>query len=395
MAEKQKVLILGGGFGGIKVGLELSKNDSFDVTLISDQTNFRYYPQLYHAATGGSSLAATIPLSEIFSNKRVRVIHDRAEKLNRDNRTIITQAGKAYSFDVLIIALGVTTNYFGIKGLKEHAYGIKSLEEARRFRDHIHSLLADDKKPDINYVVIGGGPTGVELAGALPAYIRRIMKNHGIDGEVHIDLVEAASRLVPRMPVRYSHAIEKHLRRLGIQLYLGQTVQAETADKLMVSGHSIESHTVVWTAGVANHPFFPDNDFKLSDHGKVLVDEYLQAEPNIYVIGDNADTLYSGMAQTALFDGRFVAQNLARQADAQGAVAYVPKKPIYVTPVGSSWAAVLWNKFQFFGRAAWLLRSLADLIAYHDLEPWWPASRHWIAEATAEETCPICSKNRS
>lgn len=394
MQPKQKILILGGGFGGIKAALELCKDKHFDVTLLSDQTNFRYYPQLYHAATGGSSLAASIPLSEIFKGKMIKLIHDQAVKLNRTARTVSGQSGKAYNFDSLIIALGVTTNYFGIKGLKEYAYGIKSLEEAKRFREHLHSLLVDDKKPDINYVVIGGGPTGVELAGALPAYIDHIMKRHNIEGSTHIDLVEAAPTLVPRMPTRYSKAIEKRLQKLGVQLYLGQTVQAENADSLMVSGHSIDSHTVVWTAGVANHPFFTDNDFKLSEHKRAIVDEYLQSEPGIYVIGDNAETEFSGMAQTALYDGRFVARNLIWQARGLAMQAYRPHRPIYVTPVGSGWAAVQWGKLQISGWLGWLLRSAADLIAYHDLEPWWPASHHWLAETSTEESCPICSGKR-
>src|SRR5664279_3295728 len=104
-----------------------------------------------------------------------------------------------------------------------------------------------------------------------------------------------------RMPRSYSLALQKRLRRLGVKLYLNQTVQAETADALMISGHAIDSHTVVWTAGVINHPFLKANGFALNEHGKVVVDKQLQAEPGIYVIGDNADTPYSGMAQTALY----------------------------------------------------------------------------------------------
>src|SRR5207247_2393858 len=124
---------------------------------------------------------------------------------DRQNKSVAGHSGKKYSYDILIVALGVVTNFFGIKGLKEYAFGIKTLDESRRLREHLHELLLKEHRPDINYIVIGGGPTGVELAGALPGYMRRIMKQHGMDKQpLHIDLVEAENRLMPRMPRPYS-----------------------------------------------------------------------------------------------------------------------------------------------------------------------------------------------
>jgi NADH dehydrogenase len=395
MAEdnRQKVLVLGGGFGGIKAALELADNEAYDVSLLSDQANFRYYPTLYRAATGGRIAASSIPLSEIFEGKDVNIIQGSAQKINRDTKHVQTNADKKYAYDILVIALGVVTNFFGIKGLQEYAYGIKSVEEAHRLRDHLHQLLEDEHKPDLNYVVIGGGPTGIELAGALGPYLRHITKSHGIAHKaIHIDLVEAADRLMPRMPKPYSEAVKKRLRKLGVKFYLGQTVEAETADGLQVSGHPIASHTVVWTAGVTNHPFFKDNGFSLNDRGKVMVDDFLQAETNVYVIGDNADTPYSGMAQTALYDAKFLAKNLARHANGKPMKAYKAKTPIYVTPVGPHWAAVLWGQLHIYGWLGWALRSAADFVGYHDYEPWWKASKHWVAEEMDEEECPVCLK---
>src|SRR3990167_2056274 len=110
-SEKTKVLILGGGFGGVKTALELADNPHFSVALISDQTDFRYYPALYHAATGGSPLASSIPLSEIFTNKRVRIVKDIAKKLAREARKVECASGKSYHYDILVVALGVVTNY--------------------------------------------------------------------------------------------------------------------------------------------------------------------------------------------------------------------------------------------------------------------------------------------
>jgi NADH dehydrogenase len=388
---KQKVLILCAGFGGIKAALDLEGNDNFEVTLLSDQDNFRYYPTLYNIALGKSHLGASIPLTEIFDSKKVNVIKATAQTIDKAAKAVRDNAGNSYSYDQLVIALGVVTNFFGIAGLEQYAYGIKTLEQAQRLRDHLHKQLLDDKAPDVNYVIIGGGPTGVELAGALPGYIRHIMKKHGIkDRPFHVDLVEAAPRLVPRMPEAYSKAVAKHLQKLGVELFLGQAVQAETADSLVVSGHPIQSHTVVWTAGVTNHPFLKANNVPLTDKGKAVVDEHLQSEPGIYVIGDNANTEFSGMAQTALYDGRFVAQNLKLQVEGKPMQAYTAKRPVYVIPAGPGWSAVLWGKINLYARIGWMLREAADFKGYNDYEPWWKASKHWMALEESEETCPVC-----
>ena len=392
MAEqKQKILILGGGFGGVKAALLLASQPSFEVSLISDQTDFRFYPTLYRAATGGKRAASAIALTEIFGGKDVKLIHDSAEHLDRAARSVQGHSGHRYDFDILIIALGSVTNFFGIKGLDKYAYGIKTFEEAVRLKNHLHRQLVEERRPDLHYVVIGGGPTGVELAGALPGYIRHIMKRHGLAGPAfEVDLVEAAARVTPRMKPAYSRAIQRRLRRLGVKLRLAEMVKAETADDLMIGGRPLKSHSVVWTAGVTNHPFLKNNGFNLSEHGKAIVDAQLAAAPDIYIIGDNADTLYSGMAQTALFDAHFVVANLKRQAAGRGPEAYKAKRPIYVTPIGPQWAAVSWGKIQIYGRLGWLLRGAADFIAYHDLEPWQKASRHWVAEMGGEESCPVC-----
>ncbi len=393
--NKTNVLILGGGFGGIKTALELAGHEAFDVTLLSDQENFRYYPTLYRTATGGSEVASSIPLAEIFKGKGVHIVKETAQSIDRQARIVKTKSSKKYAYDVLIVALGVVTNFFGIKGLDKYAYGIKTVEEAHRLRDHLHKQLVDEGRPDINYVVIGGGPTGVELAGGLPGYINHIMKRHGLaPREIHVDLVEAEGRVLPRLPKAYSKAVQNHLRKLGVILYLGQTVQAETAEALMVSGHPIDSHTVVWTAGVTNHPFLKANNFALNEHGKVQVDDYLQAEPGIYIIGDNAQTKYSGMAQTALYDGLFLANNLKRLSVGKNPKPYVTKQPIYVTPAGPRWAAVLWGNTHIYGWLGWALRQAADFIGYHDYEPWWQASRHWLASAASQESCRICNPQK-
>ncbi|MDQ3064804.1 MAG: FAD-dependent oxidoreductase, partial [bacterium] len=241
--------------------------------------------------------------------------------------------------------------------------------------------------------VIGGGPTGVELAGALPQYIKNLRKMHGIRTrkKVHVDLVEAAPRLMPRMPKSVSRKLARRLRKLGVKIYFGRPVQSQSADTLLLDGKPIRSHTVIWTAGMANNPFFADNHFQLSPNGRVQVDQLLQAWPGVFVIGDNADTKYSGMAQTAMHDAMYVTNNLKRHVDGKRPYAYKPKLPIYVTPVGHNWAVVVWGKLHIYGLAGWMLRRAADWIGYLDIEPWWKATNRLAADLRQEENCLVCA----
>ncbi|MEK7059659.1 MAG: FAD-dependent oxidoreductase, partial [Patescibacteria group bacterium] len=198
--NKKRVLIVGAGFGGTKAALELADDSRFEITVLSDAVEFRYYPTLYHTATGGHRANSSIALAQIFEDKPIKLVQGRAKTLDRKAKTITSEEGQVYEFDSLIIGLGVVTNYFGIPGLADYSYSIKSQSEVARFKAHLHQQLIDERRPDMHYVIVGAGPTGIELAGALPGYLKHIMKNHGVKArKVHVDLIEAAPRLLPRM----------------------------------------------------------------------------------------------------------------------------------------------------------------------------------------------------
>lgn len=391
--DKLDVLVVGGGFGGIKTALELAGDERCRVTLLSDHSHFRYYPALYRAATGGKLAGSRIRLSNLVGDSPVKFVRATAKKLDQAKKQIITEDGQTFPYDKLVLALGSVTNYFGIKGLQEHSFGIKSAEEVVELKQHIHGQFIENACPDLNYVIVGGGPTGIELAGALPDYLKEVMRKHKVaDCKLNIKLVEAAPRLLPRSPQKISNAVQRRLQKLGIDVMLGSAVEGQAADRLMISGKPLLSHTVIWTAGVSNHPFYKDNAFTLTDRGKVEVDDYLQAGQDVFVIGDNANTLFSGMAQTALYDGEFVAKNIKRQMDGAAPETYVPKKPITVIPVGPHWAAVEWGTHCFTGFIGWILRALADFVAFNDLTTTLRASKQWMMTMGDEDMdCPNCT----
>lgn len=390
---KQHIVIVGGGFGGVKTALELAKEHFFDITVISDRPDFYYYPTLYHTATGGSKRHSAVPLARLFDGTGIELLVAKATSIDPASKTILLDNGNAIEYDKVVLALGVVTNYFGIPGLAENTYGIKSIEEAERLKRHLHAQLIAERQPDLNYVIVGGGPTGIELAGDIGAYLKDAMKKHRIKHRaVHVDLVEAMPHLMPRLPKPVGKAIERRLRKLGVKLYLNSKVEGATADELLVSGKPIRSHTIVWTAGIANNPFFTESVFTFSGRKKVVVDEFMRAEghKDIFVIGDNAETQYSGMAQTAIYDAEFIAHNFRFEYEGRPKLAYRPKEPVYISPAGEGWASVLWGDLHINGRLGWWLRNIADIKAFWDVEPLNEAIEQWTTAFDEQDLCPVC-----
>jgi NADH dehydrogenase len=377
------MIIVGGGFGGVKTALELAKDSANHITLITDKPDFQYYPALYSTATGHSHLESWVPLSKIFAGiNNIDVQLDTINSIDPTTKTLQAASGKQYNYETCVLALGTVTTYFGIEGLDQFAYGIKSAAEITKLKQHIYTDLVKNRAMDKHYVVIGAGPTGVELAAALGSYLNRLCKQYDLkDQKMQIHLVEAAPRILPRMSEQVSARVEKRLRKLGVSVQLGQAVESETADQIMVGGKPIESHTVIWTSGVANHPFYKNNaaHFTFAPNGRVTVDEHMQAIKDVYVIGDNAATQYTGLAQTALHDALFVAANFKRQAQGKALLPYKAVKPPVVVPVGANWAVFEWHAVRLYGWVGALLRQAADVIGYNDVLPIGQALGVWRA----------------
>ena len=154
---------------------------------------------------------------------------------------------------------------------------------------------------------------------------------------------------MPRLPRDAGRVIKRRLRHLGVKVYTNARVEGASADALTVNGKPIQSHTVIWTAGVTNNPFFTANGFTIAKTAKVAVDIYQRTEPDMYVIGDNANTPYSGMAQTAVEDAKQVAANLRRVVTGRPLKEYKVHEPWSVIPVGHRWAAAMRGGFRTYG----------------------------------------------
>lgn len=383
------VTIVGGGFAGAKAALELARDRRNKIRLITDKPDFQYYPALYSSATGHSHLESWVPLGNIFAGfHNIHVSLDTIEKINPKEKQLTGASGTIYDYETCILALGSVTTYFGIEGLDTYAYGIKSEDEIRRLKQHLYHDIAEYQRLDKYFVVVGGGPTGVELSAALGSYIRRLCSKYEIKNpRIEIKLIEAAPRILPKMSEKTSRKVQKRLERLGVTVMTDMKVESASAHDVRVSGESIDSRTVIWTSGVANHPFFKANaeHFTLAPNGRVTVDEFMSVGNDVYVIGDNAATPYTGLAQTALHDAIFVASNLKRKAAGKKMKRYKAVMPPVVVPVGSRWAVFEWHWLRIYGWVAALLRRAADFIGYNDMLPIGQALGVWRASTVMED----------
>lgn len=379
-----QITIVGGGFGGVKAALELSKSKKNHITLISDKTDFQYYPGLYGTATGKSHLQSWVPLGEIFAGRdNINVIIDTITKIDKSAQTLTGESGTVYGYHTVILSLGSVTTYFGIKGLDQYAYGIKSAAEIKRLKQHLFDEFSQPEGADANFLIVGAGPTGVELAASLGTYLHKLKKHYNKpEPNIKITVIEAAPRVLPRMSEAASKLVEARLKKLGVHVELNKKVEEETVDSLIVSGKPIKSHTVIWTSGVANNPFYDANadQFTFSKNHKIVVNEYLRESEHVYVIGDNAFTSFCGLAQTALHDGIFVAAHLMGSKKK-----YVAKMPPVVVPVGENWAIFEYKKLRLTGNPASLIRSAADFVGYSDLLPFGQALGVWHAQRIWED----------
>ncbi len=394
---RKHLVIVGGGWAGLSLIRSLKNVDhnQLRITLISDEPNFRYSPGLYRVATGFREHEAIIPIGEVLEDfAQVEFVLDTAKKIDRKNKTIKTTSGKQFHYDFAVLGLGMVTSYFNIPGVEENSYNIKTAEGLRQFRAHIHNELTAEKALDKNYVIIGAGPTGVELAAALGSYLKRVSKWHGLARtHVSVDLVDASPRILPSVPERISRKVHARLNRLGIKTMINTKVESETDVSLVANGKSIPTQTVIWTAGVSNNPFYKANakEFSFNDHSKVLVNERLMVDAHTYIIGDNAATPYSGLALTAVHNAQFVARDIKKQlAGKKNIHSYKPLRPSTVIPVGRHWAVMQYRSLVIWGFAGSIIRNVADFAGYMDVLGFWKALEIWTSTGIEEEQCSVC-----
>ena len=328
--ERPEVVIVGAGFGGLFATRSLSRAP-VNITLVDRQNYHLFQPLLYQVATAGLAPSDIAwPIRGILSKqKNVTVLLDSICDVDLKTREVITRQ-RRLSFDYLILATGARHAYFGHQDWEPHAPGLKSIDDATSIRQRI--LMAFEKAEMTNdenererlltFVVVGAGPTGVELAGTIAELARWTLASdfRRIDSRsARIVLLEAGPRVLPAMPTDLSTYTEKSLAKLGVEVRLGQAVTHCDADGVMIGNESLDAATILWAAGVAASPVANWLGTEADNAGRVIGEEDLSitGQPNVFAIGDTAavkDTNGNpvpGTAPAAKQQGRYVA-NLIR-----------------------------------------------------------------------------------
>ena len=303
MADKKpRIVIVGAGFGGIKLA-KLFAEDNVDITLV-DRHNFHLFqPLLYQVSTAVLSTdEIAYPIRAFFrKNKNVEFFMAKAQGVDRERKVLLTNHGEL-AYDYLILAAGATTNFFGMESVEKNSFGMKTLQEALHIRNHVlHMFERANKHQDneaerrrmLTFVVVGGGPTGVEEAGALTEVIEIMKKEfHHLDfGEVSVKLIEATPNVLPMMPQNLRDHTVEVLQRKGVDVMLDTQVMDYYGSSLKLKGgNEIPTKTVIWAAGVKAVPFVAQCGGEVDRGGRVVVNEKLQVEgsDNIFAIGDCA-----------------------------------------------------------------------------------------------------------
>jgi len=328
----KRVVIIGAGFAGLSAAKRLRRVDGLEVTILDRRNHHLFQPLLYQVAMAGLSPAdIAVPIRSVFArNRNVRVFQAEARSIDRDRRVVETDAGE-YPYDYLLVAAGSGHNYLGHPEWQRVAPGLKSIEEAIEIRRRVlaayeHAELSDDPEEVehwLTFAIIGGGPTGVELAGAIAEMSRFTLARdfRRIDPRAtRIVLVEAAPRLLPALSEQSSERARQDLEELGVEVLLESPVTAIDADGVSMEDERIPAKTVLWAAGVKpseiGRRFAPETDKK----GAVLVEDDLSlpGDSRVFVAGDLAHVEdeegkpLPALAPVAMQQGRHVARTIER-----------------------------------------------------------------------------------
>ncbi len=310
LASLVHVIILGGGFGGVAVAKGLAGKD-VRVTII-DQHNFHtFQPLLYQVATAGLEPAdVAFPIRTIFGHAaNVRFRHGRVRSVDQSKNLVTLSDDSQLSYDHLVVATGATVSFFSIPGASQFAMPLYTLSDARRLRNRLLSVLEeaevrserDNSSPDLTFVIVGGGPTGVETSGALAELIQTLISRDGLrlDRErIRVVLVDMAPRLLTAFLKRAGAYAERRLESTGVEVQFGRSVVAIDDHSIHFhDGDHIECAAVIWAAGVSAGDALPRDLVATSGPGgrvRVKPDLRLEGSDNVWAVGDAAAIAYKG-----------------------------------------------------------------------------------------------------
>lgn len=382
-SKHPRVVIIGGGFAGVSLVKSL-KNKNFQVVLIDKHNYHNFQPLMYQVATGGLEAGSiAYPMRKVIKEHtetffRMALV----EKIDTENKKVITDIGTIY-YDYVVVATGSTNNYFGNKEIEKNSMVMKTIPEALNIRSLVLenfelALQTNDmekRKALMNFVIVGAGPTGVELAGALAEMKKAVLPKDYPDLDIsmmEINLVQGADRVLDAMSKKSSKAAEKFLKQLGVKVHLKEIVTNYDGQTISTKdGLSMESEAVIWSAGVKGAPV--DGIADAVDRAtRIRVNDYNQVEgfEDVFALGDVA-AMYGEkykfghpmMAQPAIQQGALLAENLQRLEKKQSLKKFVYNDKGSMATIGRNKAVVDLPKLHFNGVFAWFVWMFVHLFS--------------------------------
>lgn len=369
-----KVVILGGGFAGINAAKSFA-GTKYDVWVIDKTNHHLFQPLLYQVASAALSPGdIAVPIREILSPyDNITVLMGDIVSIDKKNRQVFFRNGEHLSYDYLVVALGARHSYYGNDSWKEYAPGLKTLTDAIKIRERI--LISFEKaercdsiseaKKYLNFVIIGAGPTGIELAGAIAeiAYETMLKNFRRIDtSKAKIYLIEGSAQVLPSFPKNLAEKVHKYLEDFGIQMIIGQKVSSVSKEGVMIGQTFIPSTNVIWAAGNEASSVLKTLEVPLDQQGRVKVeaDLAIPGHPEIFVIGDAAHALdkaglpFPALASVAIQQGRYVGQYIRNRTEKKRNEIFKYRDKGTLATIGKTKAVGIVGRVQFSGFLAWL-----------------------------------------
>ena len=400
--QRSRVVIIGGGFAGLAAARALRHTDA-EVVLIDRRNHHIFQPLLYQVATAVLSPAEiAAPIRQLEAKQR-NVIVFLAEVTGIDvaSRTIeATSPGagvRKVTFDYLVVATGMRPSYFGHDEFARYAPGLKSLGDAETIRAKILSAFElaattedeNERARQMTFVLVGAGPTGVELAGSLAHLVKVTLRGnfHRIDpAKASIILLDAGKRILPTFAESLSRRVSKHLNKLGVKVMTDVKVEKVDEQGVIAGGKRILSATVLWTAGVAASPIPKMLGSKTDRAGRAFVDPFLKVVdvPGVFVVGDAASVMQNehpvpGVAQAAIQEGRYVGRLIAKELKGRKVkrpFRYFDKGNMAV--VGKNYAVLERGWLRTSGFLTWLVWAFVHILSLPQLQNRLRVQRQWL-----------------
>lgn len=371
----KKLIIVGGGFGGLHAARQL-KSANVEITLIDKSNHHLFQPLLYQAAT--ATLAASdisVPLREVFAKQRnMTVIMGEVVNIDKANQRVVLGNGDKLPYDYLVLAVGSHHSYFGHDNWEKFAPGIKTLTDALKIRERILTSFEiaerlgpiEEAYPYLTFLIVGGGPTGVELAGTIAELSHKTLNRNFRriqTQKVLIHLVEGSDRLLHPFPPKLSAKTKKTLEKMGVTVHTNSTVTEITDSGVQIGDRFIETKNVLWAAGNTIPKVMATLSAKQDRQGRVIVEKDLSVpnHPNIFVVGDAANFTTKkghplpGVATVALQQGAYVGRLIKRKLKGKKTrpFRYLDKGSLATIGTGKAVASI--RKLKLSGLSAWLI----------------------------------------